>query len=227
MGQDDQPKHRQQARKLQRRRATRQPYERILIVCEGAKTEPAYLDAIRASCRLSTANVQVVASKGGTEPLQIVNFAESLFRRGNAERNVIARAFDRVVVVFDRDAHHSYQAALAKATALSGKLRNEEGGPVPFDAVASVPCFELWLLLHFEDVRTPLTANEALSRLTAYLPGYSKASGDHWAETRDRLPDAERRAELLARTAEEGNQGPYTGVHRLVRRLLDMARRRP
>lgn len=47
MGKDGQPKHRQAARELLRRKAQRQPAERLLIVCEGAKTEPLYLGEIR------------------------------------------------------------------------------------------------------------------------------------------------------------------------------------
>jgi hypothetical protein len=50
MGKDNQPKHRQVARVLQRRAAVRQPYERLLIVCEGEKTEPQYLREIQWNC---------------------------------------------------------------------------------------------------------------------------------------------------------------------------------
>ena len=57
MGKDDQPKHRQAARELRRRTAQRQPADRLLIVCEGAKTEPLYLGEIRQALRLPTANV--------------------------------------------------------------------------------------------------------------------------------------------------------------------------
>jgi hypothetical protein len=59
MGKDNQPKHRQQARDLKRRIAKRAPFERMLIVCEGEKTEPNYIGEIRSELRLSTANVQI------------------------------------------------------------------------------------------------------------------------------------------------------------------------
>jgi hypothetical protein len=83
MGKDDQPKHRQKERDLRRRAAIRQPYERLLIVCEGEKTEPQYLDEIRQERRLATAHVQVRPSAFGTEPLQVVEYAEHLFRHGD------------------------------------------------------------------------------------------------------------------------------------------------
>lgn len=47
MGKDNQPKARQAA-KLARKKARRAPYERILIVSEGSKTEPHYFGEIRA-----------------------------------------------------------------------------------------------------------------------------------------------------------------------------------
>lgn len=99
MGKDNQPKHRQAARNLRRRAAVRQPYERILIVCEGEKTEPQYLNDIRDELRLSTANVQVCQGASGTEPSQMVEYAEDLFLNGDLARGIEACAFDRVVDV--------------------------------------------------------------------------------------------------------------------------------
>ena len=175
MGRDDQPKQRQAARDLRRRAARRQPAERVLIVCEGAKTEPLYLNEIRQQLRLPSANVQALPAGDGTEPLRIVEYAEVIFTRGRRELGIHARSFDRVAAVFDRDEHRTYHDALAKAAALNQRLVNDHKVKVPFEAVASVPCFELWLLLHFEDVRAPLRRNDALQRLRAHLPGYAKA----------------------------------------------------
>ena len=59
MGKDGQPRHRQAARELRRRAAQRQPAERLLIICEGAKTELLYLREIRQELRLPSANLQV------------------------------------------------------------------------------------------------------------------------------------------------------------------------
>ncbi len=165
MGKDGQPKARQKARELRRHAARRQPADRLLIVCEGEKTEPRYLNEIRRELRLPSANIQVQPTAYGTEPLRIVDYAEDLFRNGNRERGISARGFDRVIAVFDRDSHHSYHAALAKAVALNERMINDEGVKVPFDAVVSVPCFELWLLLHFEDVLAPIERGDVYQRL--------------------------------------------------------------
>ena len=92
MGKDNQPKHRQKERDLRRRAAIRQPYQRLLIVCEGEKTEPQYLDEIRQELRLATAHVQVRPSGFGTEPLQVVEYAEHLFRHGDRAGGIEANS---------------------------------------------------------------------------------------------------------------------------------------
>jgi len=73
-------------------------YPRILIVCEGEKTEPNYFEEIRREYRIHTANVRVLPSEAGTNPMQIVQFAEDTFRKSG-------KAFDKVFAVFDRDDH--------------------------------------------------------------------------------------------------------------------------
>jgi hypothetical protein len=135
-----------------------------------------------------------------------------------------ASSFDRVVVVFDRDEHHTYLPALQRVAALNGRLENDERVKVPFEAVVSVPCFELWLLLHFEDVFAPLSRDEALARLRAHLAGYAKGQGSHWVVTRERLDVATARATALmaaGHTAEDGTH-PYTNMHELVHCLLHL-----
>lgn len=224
MGKDGQPKHRQAARELRRRKAQLQSAERLLIVCEGSKTEPLYLGEIRQQLRLPSANLQVQPAAYGTEPLRIIEYAERLFTDGQRALGIHPRSFDRVVVVFDRDEHHTYHAALQRVAALDGRLENDERIKVPFEAVVSVPCFELWLLLHFEDVFAPLHRDEALARLRAHVAGYTKGQGSHWVVTRERLDVAMSRANALAaagHTAEDGAQ-PYTSMHKLVHRLLNL-----
>jgi RloB-like protein len=224
VGKDGQPKHRQAARELRRRAAQRQPAESLLIVCEGAKTEPLYLGEIRQELRLPSANVQVQPAAYGTEPLRIVEYAEHLFTQGHRALGIRARSFDRVVAVFDRDEHHTYHAALQRVAALNGRLENDENVRVPFEAVVSVPCFELWLLLHFEDVFAPLHRDEAVGRLRTHLADYAKGQGAHWTATCGRVENAMQRAAALTgagHTAADGSQ-PYTNMHELVYRLLHL-----
>ncbi len=219
MGKDNQPKVRQAAQ-LARKAGRRETCDRILIVSEGSKTEPLYLNEIRSEYRLSTASVQVQPSQFGTSPLLVVEYAEDLFINGDPGKNIQPRAFERVYAVFDRDEHQSYHNALNKAAVRDGKLRNDNNKPIQFSAVASVPCFELWLLLHFEDVQAPLHRTEAYHRLRKYLSAYDKGQAGHYKETSCNLAAATQRAEHLASltTAHDGVE-PYTDMYRLVKQL--------
>ena len=78
-------------------------YERILIVSEGSKTEPNYFREIRTAYRLHTANVEVHPSELGTAPIQVVQYARSLFESGDRHKQIQPRAFEQVYAVFDRD----------------------------------------------------------------------------------------------------------------------------
>jgi hypothetical protein len=223
MAQNNQPKDRQQARDLRRKSAKRQPIERLLIVCEGSKTEPNYLNEIRQDLRLPTANVLVLPSEIGTDPLKVVIYAERLFLHGDAHKGISARQFDRVYAVFDRDDHHTYMAALAKASELNERMQNDERHKVPFQAIVSVPCFELWLLLHFEDIKVYLHRNEVAQRLKKYLPHYQKGGVGHWASSKAHIATAQARAASLAElnTAIQGTE-PYTNMHELTEHLLQL-----
>lgn len=48
-----------QASDLQRLKERRAPYDRVLIVCEGEKTEPNYFNELKDYYKLNSANVEV------------------------------------------------------------------------------------------------------------------------------------------------------------------------
>ena len=95
--------------RLRRRRPTREPYARVLIVCEDAKAEPAYFRELTDRYRLSTANVVVMGS--GSDPRFLVKKAKKL-RRTEISRGDPS---DAVYCVFDRDEHAHFQTASQEA----------------------------------------------------------------------------------------------------------------
>ena len=114
MGSDD-LHHKRKARRakdLARRKSSRAPCDRVLIVCEGAKTEPNYLRELIDCLKLSSTNVEVDGDSGSS-PISVVRHAK---RRYREERDK-GDAFDRVFCVFDKDTHTTYAAAMR---ALSG-----------------------------------------------------------------------------------------------------------
>lgn len=222
MARDNSPKERQQ-KQLERKQGRRASYDRILIVSEGSKTEPNYFREVRAAYRLHTANVEVQPSELGTAPIQVVQYAKELFENGDRHKNVQRRAFEKVYAVFDRDDHDSYFDALRLAESLDGKLRNDAKQPVVFQAVASVPSFELWLLLHYEDIQAPLHRDEVMRHLKLHIPGYEKGAGKAFATTSEHLAIASQRAErLAARFTADTAPEPFTAIARLVALLTTL-----
>jgi hypothetical protein len=212
MGRDNHPRERQE-RKLARKKASRGRYPRVLIVCEGEKTEPNYFEEIRREYRLHTANVRVLPSEAGTNPVQIVQFAEDTFRK----------SFDGVYAVFDRDDHLRFDEALEKATALDGKLRSDEKEPVPFQAIPSIPCFELWLLLHYRTITHRIQRDEVIKALKKHLRGYEKGAGGHYEATKHLIEVGYANAGALDELKDtEGKNFPSTAIPVVVRLLTTM-----
>lgn len=222
MGRDNPPKARQLARREQKE-SRRAGYARILIVSEGRKTEPLYFEEIRAAYQLHSANVEVQPSQLGTAPIQVVKYARQLFEKGDLRKGIRPRNFDQVYAVFDRDDHGSYFDALSLADSLDGKLKNDAKQAVSFKAIASLPSFELWLLLHYEDIQAPIHRDVCMQRLKQYMPGYEKGAGSAFATTRDRLNIAMQRAQALAtRHNAYTDPEPYTGIADLVTLLTTL-----
>lgn len=222
MGRDNQAKDRQLRRKVAKEKQ-RASYARILIVTEGRKTEPLYLEEIRAAHHLHSANVAVQPGKLGTAPIQVVRYAQQLFEEGDLRKGIRPKSFDQVYAVFDRDDHDSYSNALDLAKSLDGKLRNDDRRSVSVKAIASIPSFELWLLLHYEDIQAPIHRDEVMDRLKQHIPGYEKGAGGAFEITRSRLETATQRAlALAARFTAYNDPEPFTALNELVTLLTTL-----
>jgi hypothetical protein len=220
MGSDD-LFHKRKARRaeLHRRRVSRHaPYDRVLIVCEGEKTEPNYFKWLRSKLGLNRANVVIADKKGGLDPKSLVEYAIEEYKK--------EPDFDRVYCVFDKDKHSTYQGALDKIR--STRLR----GRSKIHAITSVPCFEFWLLLHFAYTTgqycAPLDTSNCdlvILDLQRHIPGYAKGSKDFLTYIADKTDDAIRNAkqlEVFHQTS--GTDNPSTKVYMLVEYLKVLER---
>lgn len=189
-----------------RRRPKREPYDRVLIVCEGAKTEPNYFSDLARHYELSTANIEIVGS--GADPLTIVKKGKE---RQQKERKT-GEKYDRVYCVFDRDQHAHFQQASVLAQTSNLRLGR------------SWPCFEFWLLLHFCFSRRPYgpshdrsPAENCIRDLRRYWPDYEKAGDGAYLQLKDAVGNAKVHAERAEADARRtGNRNPSTEVHKLV-----------
>ncbi|MCP8899268.1 RloB family protein [Gilvimarinus xylanilyticus] len=216
MGTDDlfHKRRARSAKQVSRRRARRDPYDKVLIVCEGEKTEPHYFNGVKDYYGLNGANVEITG-ECGSDPLSVVSHAKQRYR----EERDAGDPFDKVFCVFDKDAHPNYQGALNQIKQFTPKGA--------LQAVTSVPCFEYWLLLHFGPNTRPyanLPGNSAgaqvLKQLQNYMPAYTKGTRGVFAELIDQLPFAIANAERALRQAEGNNtDNPSTHIHTLVQYL--------
>jgi hypothetical protein len=208
--------HKRKARnieKLARKDAQRKPYDRVLIVCEGTKTERNYLQDLIDDRELSSANIKVRPSPH-TCPLRLVTYALQQCEDED---------YDRVYCVFDKDAHDHYEPAL-----------QEIKKHTHLYSAQSVPCFEYWLLLHFEYSTRPYgRANKSpgeavLSDLKRKIPGYEKGSQGIFQKIKNDNPNAiacaigyAKRANKAAHESKTDNPSTYVGE--LVEYLLALS----
>lgn len=199
-------KRRQRKRTPSRRAATRQPRRRLLVVCEGEKTEPDYILGFERWVR--NASVEIVIPPERGDPKVIVEIAKERSGRAAAEAKKQGDSFldyDEVWCVFDRDDHERFHDARTMA---------RDNG---FQLALSNPCFELWLLLHFRDSPGPQHRDHLTRMLRGFLPSYSKrVDFDDFEHGRLDATGRARRLDAQAEVMGEPGRNPTTGVYRLT-----------
>ena len=196
------------ARRIGRRVGTRAPAARIVVVMEGASTEPRYLKMFRRI--YGHQSVTLVPIGGAGDPRAVVERAIEESRK--MKRDSLADR-DSVWAMFDRDIHPRFAEAknLAQGNGISLAISN--------------PCFEIWGILHYQDHDAPLDRHECQRLLGDLCPGYRRSGGkvfDDRTAIANGYLDAVKRAERsLERRTEEGTPGgnPSTSVHLVTERI--------
>jgi len=192
----------------------REPYDRVLIVCEGEKTEPRYLDDLRHDLRLASANIEVTGDSD-PDPLSVVDYGLKRFRKDGE--------YDRVYFVIDRDTHPKHNLDQA-----ARRIRDARKDKISAHLIISYPCFEYWILLHFEESARGYTApaspcRQVIKDVRGHLPNYGKGMTGLFDETKPNLDTAIDRAERRWKEARStGRMNPCTRVHQLVTYLQDI-----
>jgi len=153
--------------------------------------------------RLSSANIEIAPSPG-SDPLSIVKFAKAKLKE---------KQYDNVYCVFDRDGHPGYIEALAAISRCDGLI-----------AIRSVPCFEIWVLLHFVYSTAPFNisgsssaCDNVIRALKAYITDYEKGRETIFDELEPNMETAIRHAKVLAvHNKQTGGENPATDIHVLV-----------
>lgn len=197
------------ARPLKRKVATRKPRKTLVVFCEGERTEPEYLDALKRQPLVrdvAAVDLRVETGHGGSVPRTLVAMATDARNRAVEEEAEI----DEFWCVFDVEwptNHPGLIEAVQQARANGIQL------------AVSNPCFELWLILHFRDHTAWLDNNQA-RRLRRELDG----STDKGLDASRYMPlttAATRRAARMDRRHLEDGTGfpqdnPSSGMPRLL-----------
>jgi hypothetical protein len=177
-----------------RRRPFREPRLRLLVVCGGKRTEPAYFIGLKNYLR-NPAVVVTIRAKAQAP--------EDLVRHSRFIAPVAGDEFDQVWCVVDSD-EFDLEPAVSLAADLDVRL------------AVSNPCFELWLLLHHRDCTAHLCdPKAALRELIKQVPGYQK-NNLRFGDFKAGVTDALRRAEGLDPTGTGHGANPSSGVWKLV-----------
>lgn len=205
------------ARDLARRTPSRRSKDRILIVCEGGKTEPNYLRELKGSLGLTNADVEICGDECGSDPASVVNYGIQRFAQDPG--------FDRIFCVFDRDTRTTYDRAIDRTR------RKRMPAGKHLDVVRSIPCFEYWILLHFEFTCATFVkagfdsaCDSVIQRLKKYIPGYAKGSKSLYSLLEDRTAVASEHALRALKNAKAaGTDNPTTEVCYLIDYLREAA----
>jgi RloB-like protein len=197
------------SRPLRRKAAFRRVRKTLLVFCEGERTEPEYLNALRRQPpvrEVAAVDLRIARKDSGAVPLTLVSRAVEARARAIIEKDEI----DEFWCVFDVEwpIHHPNLAeAVALAAAKDIKL------------AISNPCFETWLILHHRDHRGWLDNDQAVK-----LRRQLDQSADKGLDPARYMPHvstaAARAAKLEDRHRRDGAvfpaDNPSSGMHLLI-----------
>ncbi len=207
---------------LGRRVGTREPRAIILIVCEGAETEPNCFKSLRKHYNLSTVEVEIEGN--GCAPITVVR--QALKRRDERKKEADATRqstysgpakYDEVWCVFDVEFppdNTSFSQAVDQARGNNLSL------------AVSNPSFEVWYLLHFVETNRPFANSSRVAAvLNQYVVGYRK-NMDIFLKVNHRTDEAiERARKQLSLHPDQNRSFPNssTTVYQLIAKLRSMA----
>ncbi|MCX9025077.1 MAG: RloB family protein [Candidatus Methanoperedens sp.] len=195
-----------------RKEGTREIQRVFVIVSEGSDTEPIYFNRYkRRNCNLT---IEVPNNKY-TDPVGLVEWARYYIKR----KELDLKGGDKIWCVFDCDSNKNKQ--LSEACKNAGK-----------DIIIcfSNPSFELWYLLHFDNIQSKIWREEVNVRLTKRIPGYTKTKDCYDLLEKYRPVAIENAKNLTKKLEKSGTElisvesNPSTQVYNIVEEILKITK---
>lgn len=191
-------------RGFSRKKATRSPKTRILIVCGGQATEVNYFKSFPVDTQVHQIDIEACAK----DPWKIVQRVLKL--RDRAEKE--GAPYNQVWCVFDKDDFTDENFNLAVRLAEEERLR----------VAWSNQAFELWYCLHFDYLDSALHRSQYAAQLAGRLGSYRKNDRAVYGKLISRQKHAIRNARKLHALKADlppAKQDPVTLVYELVETL--------
>lgn len=191
---------------LQRSSKRKRQLRKILIVCEGEKTEPSYFKSFPEKPDVfDSLDVRGI----GNNTIFVVKKAIELRDKALKERNPYIEAW----AVFDKDDFSQNDFETAIKVAIENKIH----------VAYSIECFELWYLLHFNYYNTAMHRNDYFDKLSVLLKHkYEKNNENMYSLLKTRIDTAIKNASKLhvkQMSLPISEQNPVTLVYELVQKL--------
>ena len=187
----------------------------MIVVTEGTKTEPRYIDEFRRIHHLT--NVRVKVEGTGFDPKSVVEKAIDFKEDADADRRDTSQT--QVWAVFDKDEHDRFEEAR--------RLAKDKG----IHVAISNPCFELWAIYHYQDhPGQHIERDECQKMLEGLCAGYRARRGKLFNDIeviRDNHDAAVERAKRSLRAREEEGDphgNPSTSMHVLMESIRPQAK---
>lgn len=199
--------------RLSRRPPVKEPATIIIVVTEGKKTEPQYLEMFQKvhvppSVKRSAFDLKIIPN--GSDPTRVVDEAIQ-------ELEILQRVRGKkgsVWAMFDRDDHSRFEEAKNRARSKEVRL------------AVSNPCFEIWGIYHYQDWQAHIESDKCQNKLGQLCPSYDKNCDKSFTD-KDAIKKKcynaiERAKKSLNSREEEGDPegNPSTSVHYLIEEIL-------
>lgn len=174
---------------------------RFLIICEGHETEPIYFNNFR------NPGVTIEIKKVNSNTLELV-------KEVIKSKSYSKKEFDQIWCVFDKDSFNPTEFNNAITTAKNNNI----------NVAYSNQCFELWYVLHFQELTVSIPRKQYERILDKHLDReYKKNDKKIFRDLQGLTPVAIKNAKSLLINHIKNipsDQDPSTTVHLLVEQLL-------
>lgn len=198
--------HEKRSVTLERASKKKRQLRKILIVCEGEKTEPSYFKSFPEKPDVfDSLDIEGI----GNNTVYVVNKAIELRDKVIKDGNPYIEAW----AVFDKDDFPQKDFESAIRIAAENRIR----------VAYSIECFELWYLLHFNYYDTGMHRTDYFDKLTILLKQkYEKNNENMYSLLKTRIDTAMKNASKLHAKQMKlpiKDQNPVTLVYELVQKL--------